>query len=186
MEHETIENEGLAPELQDPGERDSALDIEQHDANLLESLRQKRQELADHREGFVPVPGYEDPELLIRYRVIDSKEIQKIGNKVIKETKDRMQRQLLAAVDTFIAAATGVYVRLAEDTEPVALTLNGREIEGFSQELATAMNFPATTARDVVFGVFAENDIAIMNHAIRLNQWMTFNRSDIDREFLGE
>jgi hypothetical protein len=156
--------------------------------SLLDSLRQRREELTETRDVFIPLPGYdaEPPILLAKYRLLEGHEINAIAKKVTRETKDSWTRQTLAAVDTFIAACTGMFVDLKDGQGPQPMTLNGNPILGYNQDLATALDFQSETARQTVYGVFADNDVAIMTHGARLSLWMGDTTRKIDEDFLGE
>lgn len=159
----------------------------EHDPDsLLEQLAAKRQEVAATKETFIPVPGYDDkpPLLLVRYRLVDGPELQFIGDKIRRETRDQWQRQVFAAVDTFILACTGIFIDKGDNTTPVQMSFNGEPVTGFTEELAKALRYydelpsPAT-ARSVVFGLFAGNEIAINQHMFLLNRWSTNTTVDV-------
>lgn len=178
MEHEDSVVQPVAQAMADDKQPES----------LLDSLRKKREELSESRDTFIPLPGYdrEPPMLLAQYRLLDGKEIEQIARKVTRETKDRWRRQVLAAVDTFIAACTGMYVDLQTGDGPQPMTLNDQHIMGYDQDLAKALEFQAETARQVVYGVFADNEVAMMQHGARLSLWMGDTTHQVDDEFLGE
>lgn len=158
-------------------------------SNLLSQLAEKRREIADTKDVFLPVPGYdkEAPILLIKYRLLTGPELERIGQKVRREVKGRWDRQLEAAVETFIAACDGVYVDLEDGKDPQPLTINGREVTGFTRDLAEGLEFAdrlqdPDRARDVLFGLFANNDVAISKHNFLLNMWMSDTSVDISKE----
>jgi hypothetical protein len=157
-------------------------------SSLLEGLRQRRSELSETKEVLIPLPGYdrEPPILMAKYRLLEGHEIDAIGRKVVRETKDRWDRQIIAAVDTFINACEGMYISMGNGKEPEPLTMNGDPVAGYNQDLARALKFDADTAREVVMGVFAGNDVAIMQHNVRLSLWMGDTTRRIDEDFLGE
>jgi hypothetical protein len=158
-------------------------DIEITHENLLEQLRKERTEEADE-ETLIPVPGYHRVPLLVKYRMLDGNEIQKIGRKS-RKIRDDWTRNFTTAIDTMIAAAIGVYVEFDGEVQP--LTVNGQEVMGFTPDLAKALNLEgADTARKVVIGTFKNKDLHIATHATRLNRWFTGTNSTLDEEFLGE
>lgn len=148
--------------------------------NLLEQLAAKRRENRDTKETFIPVPGYDrhPPLLLIRHQLLDGPDLNRIGEKIRREVKDKWQRQLFAAVDTIIATCVGIFVDEGNGKPPEQLTFNGEPILGFSLELAQALQFDGElsdppTARSVVFKLFADNDAAISKYNYMLNNWIT-------------
>lgn len=157
--------------------------------NLLEQLAAKRKELSDTKETFIPVPGYDrhPPLLLVRYKMLAGPELNIIGEKIRREVKDRLQRSMLAAVDTFIAAAIGLFVDQGDNKPPEPLTYQGVTITGFTPELAEALQFTGElsdppTARSIVFKLFADNDSAIAKHNYMLNRWFTDPTLDVGEE----
>jgi len=158
--------------------------------SLLDQLRKKREEVTENNTCFIPIPGYDayPPILVAKYGILDGKELDNIGRKVARETKDRWQRNILAAMDVLIACCQGMYVDHQNGEEPEPLTMNGEPIIGYSADLAQALQFNATTARQVVSGVFASNDLALMQHNVRLSMWMgnTSRRIDEDVFSAGE
>lgn len=160
--------------------------------NLLEQLAAKREVVARNKETFVPVPGYdrEPPLLLMRYRLLEGPEINRIGDKIKREVRGAWDRQLMVAVDTLIAACQGVYVDLEGDGKPKPLTLGGEPILGFNEELAKALKFDGElsdppTARSVVFGLFAKNDVALSKHAFMLSSWMSDTSIEVSQDMLA-
>jgi len=156
--------------------------------SLLGALREKRREISENKETFITIPGYDSgpPVLMANYRLVEGPEIDRIARKVRQETRDNWQRQVLAAVDLLIAACQGMYVDLDDGNGPVPMTLKGDPIPGFTNELAIALEFDAQTARQVLFGLFADNDVAIMSHSARLGAWMSDTSRNVDEDFLGE
>lgn len=159
--------------------------------NLLEQLAAKRQEIADTKETFIPIPGYdkEPPLLLARYRLLEGPELAIIGDKIRREVKGRWDRTLFAAIDTFIAACIGIFVDTG-DGKPVPLQLHGQPIAGFNDDLAEALQFKGDLRenfnhRDVVLGLFAKNDVAITSHAMALNRWFGDTTVDVSQDMLG-
>ena len=157
--------------------------------NLLDQLALRRKEISETKEVFIPVPGYdkEPPLLLIRYRLLEGPELDRIGNSIRRTFKSRWDRQLYAGVDTFINAVVGVFIDLGNGV-PQPLTRNGVPILGFTRELAEGLQFADEIGdpdrpRDVVFGLFANNDVAIAQHNFLLNRWMGDTSVDVSKEF---
>ena len=158
--------------------------------NLLGQLAEKRRVISETRETHIPVPGYdkEPPLLLARHRLLDGPEIERIGGRITREHKSRWERQINAAVEMIIISCTGMFVDVAGDGEIQPLTFHGEPITGFTRDLAEALQFDdkiedADRARDVVFGLFANNDAAIAQHNYVLNRWFTDTSVDVTQEF---
>src|SRR5689334_4576939 len=79
--------------------------------SLMEQLRAKRQEIAETRSTFIPIAGYESMGLQVNYNLMERKQIEEIGRRVLKETKDRGERQMLILLDTIINATEGFYIQ---------------------------------------------------------------------------
>lgn len=161
------------------------------DPNLLGQLAAKRREISTTRETFIPVPGYdrEPPLLLIKYRLLEGPELTMIGEKIRREVRGSWDRQMFAAVDTFIAACVGIFVDKG-DGKPVPVTYEGFPITGFNEDLAKALQFrdelpDPPSARSVVFGLFASNDVAISQHNYVLNRWFSDTSINVSEEMLA-
>lgn len=155
--------------------------------SLLANLKDKR-EAASNKETYITIPGYDgDPPILkAKYRLIDSNEIDKIATRVQKESGDSLTRQVLGAVDTLIAACDGFYVDVGDgELQPFVDPDTDAHVAGYNQDLANLLQYEANTAREVVFGLFSNNEIAIMQHNIKLSMWMSNTSRDVDNDFLG-
>lgn len=177
-------------EREEPGIITPAIPQDEEPENLFEQLAAKRRELAETNEVNIPVPGYdkEPPLLLVRYRHLDGTELDKLANKIRRETKGRWQRTLLASIDTFITAVVGLYVDMG-DGVPRPLTYHGEPITTFGPDLAEAMQFAdkvpnPNNHRDVVLGLFGNNDVAIAQHNYLLNRWFGDTSLVISQELL--
>ena len=161
----------------------------QRNQSLLEGLRQKNRDL-QNKETYINIPGYDDapPIMKAKYRLLEGKEIDDIMTKVMKEVKGNWDRQVLSAVDMFIAACEGMFVDIGDGAEePYQMKTNeGTEILGYNPDLAAALELQGTeTARQVVFAVFANNEAAIMQHNVKLSLWMSNTSRKVDDDFLG-
>ena len=165
---------------------------DQSPESLFDQLAQKHKELAETRTTDIPVPGYdgEPPNLFIRYRLLAGEEITRIGDKVLRETKNKWERNLFAAADTMIAACEGIMVSLSgkvEDAQP--LTWRGQPVRTFGPDLAEALQYqselpPTATHRDVLLGLFAGNDVALAQHSVQLNRWFGNTSTDVMSQML--
>jgi hypothetical protein len=157
----------------------------------LDQLAAKHRELADTREVDIPVPGYDKqpPLLYIRYRLLEGNEIARMGDKIRRETRNQWQRQVFAAIDTFIAACKGFYCDQGDGLHN-ELMYQGEHLMGFNLKLAEALGFadelpdPAT-ARAVAFSLFNNNDAAIAQHNFLLNAWFSDTSLDVQAELMG-
>lgn len=162
--------------------------------NLVEQLAAKRRLIAETKETFIPITGYDQqpPLLLARYRLLDGPELNRIGDKVGREVKSRWDRQIYSAVDTFVAACIGFYVDKG-DGKPVPMQHAGAEITGYTVALAEALQYrdeipdgpDHIVARAVAFGLFANNDAAISEHNFMLNRWFANTSIDVSQGLLG-
>lgn len=158
--------------------------------SLLDQLRKKREDVAENSTCFIPIPGYDrdPPILLAKYKVLDGHQLDLIGRRVQRETKDRWDRNVLVAMDIMIECCQGMYIDMENGEEPQPMTLEGQPIAGYNEQLAQALQFEAGSARQVVMGVFVNNDVALMQHNVRLSLWMgnTSRRIDEDMFAAGE
>jgi len=157
----------------------------------LEQLAAKHKELGDTKEVNIPVPGYDKspPLLFIRYKLLEGAELARMGDKIRRETRNQWQRQMYAAVDTFIAACVGFYFDDG-DGRYQPLMYQGEHIVGFNPNLAEALGFagelpPEPTARAVAFSMFNNNDAAIAQHNYLLNVWFQDTSIDVQAELMG-
>ena len=158
--------------------------------SLFEQLRQAREATAEDTDMFLAIPGYKEKgiHLYAKYQLLDGTALARIGRKV-QHIKDRWQRNLLAATDTIVASCTGMYVDLEEEGNEegyTQLTADGTPINGYSDELAAKMNIQSNSARGVVFGMFAGNELAVVQHSMRLQRWMGNTNLSVDEDFPGE
>lgn len=167
-EHEIHE----VPEPEAPQE-----DEEQPQAvNLMEQLRAQRQEALDDTSVDLPLPSniYSDPIVLVRYRMVDARETQRIMKKVQRQTKGEYERNLYTTMDTLITACEGIFV-LPADAEPgdkpQPLTLNGEGPLLFDERLAEWMGIEAQSARQTLLEFFANKETAIMVTGAKLARW---------------
>lgn len=166
-----------------PPVTDGVTNVALDEESLFDNLVQRREEIASERETMIPVPGFEDPQLLIKYGLVAGDDLNKIGRKNQK-VKDRYQQGLFNAVDVMIRACQGIYIVLDGD-EPVQLTADGDPVDGFTPAFASKMKLEgAESARGVVFALFNHNDIAIGQHSFKLQRWMGDTSLNIDEDLM--
>lgn len=156
------------------------------ESSLMDAVRQDYQELVATKDTYISVVGYSSTGLSIRYRLPTSgKELDAVANKVFRQTKDSYDRNIGIAIDTMLLLCMGLYVKHPdEDNVYVELdpTLEGSPV-GFDERLATAMQWEnMETARQIVRKLFNGNDMAILNHAEKLNRWMMNTKADLTTE----
>lgn len=148
--------------------------------NLLGQLKAKRQEIAEkaQRNLYLAVPGYDDL-LWLKFKRVPWEEVNKIATKAAKRAGKVTTAELDAACDLMIRACAGVYVKPDGVLEPQPYD------EGFTVELAEKLGIQATTAREVVRGLYAD-DYALVNQNNELTEWLRgANVEDLGR-FEGE
>lgn len=151
--------------------------------SILGALREQHARSRQERHKDVPVPGY-GGKLVVRYGVIDLNEVGKISDGVVKtETRED---QLLYELDTLIMACRMVlfegkplheYPEIKSET-PIR----------FDVRLAKALDIDATSAREIVLGVFPRDGgpLMISRLAGDLLEWMRGADEASDEEFLGK
>lgn len=161
--------------------------------SLKDRLRRQRQEQAENKFHDLDIPGY-NGEMFIRYRLLESTELDSISQKVRQETRNRSDRVLLSALDSLIMSCEEVWVR--ENGKEIPLR-QYEEYEGskevpvrFNIELAEFLAFTdmlpdPPTARSVVLAMFGGNDIAAQAHSAANAQWMMRAGAEVDM-LLGE
>lgn len=154
----------------------------------LEALRQKREAIASNQFTDLPVPGYdgEPPYLYVRYGLLTGPEIKRITDKVMRETKDQWDRQMLSSIDAMVESCQGFYIDYDDGLGRRPLTLGGEHITSYGPEIAEALGIEdASSARKVVKEVFGNNDVALAAHNIQISRWMSNTSTKVDEEYLG-
>jgi hypothetical protein len=157
--------------------------------SLHEQLRAKREEIAETRDTLIGIIGYTEPLLLTRHGLMDRVEVEQIGKRILRETKDRGERNMRLVCDQIINSTKAFFFQRATDIEPILLEdEHGTPIERWDQ-LATYLGWEQAgngTARAALYFVFGDNEFAIGQYAIKLNRWMGNTAYDVDTELLGE
>lgn len=154
----------------------------------LESLRQKREAIATNQFTDLPVPGYDGspPYLYVRYGLLKGPDIKRITDKVMRETKDQWDRQMLSSIDAMVEACQGFFIDYDDGRGRQPLTLHGEPILNYGPEIAEALGIEdAASARKVVKEVFGNNDVALAAHNIQISRWMSNTAIKVDEEYLG-
>jgi hypothetical protein len=161
--------------------------------SLLEDLATQRAESATDRATFILIPGYNGIDLLARYRLVEGHELEAIARRI--QGKGRRgggglwAKNMAAALDTMATACTGIFYQRDTDPAPQQLTVGGEPVENFGDpklcEGLKILPMP-DSVRKIITLVFKGNDIAISNHAMKLNRWFADTNSEVDDDFMGE
>src|SRR5262245_55289631 len=130
--------------------------------SIVDLLQQDMQELAAAEEVFIPVKGYENSGIQIRYRMPErGKELDMITRKVQREfPNDNFTANLTVAIDTMIHLCIGIYAQPEGVDEPQPFDPNGNGVPcTFDVDLAKVMQMEATpgqplTSRMIVKRLF--------------------------------
>lgn len=154
--------------------------------SIMDRLVSAREEAVSQKTVDIDLPAYKGM-LVARYTLLSNETLAGIAKKAQRQFKKKDERsQLILALsqDVLIESCEGLYYR--DDEGQLNAIRNGDEVVRYDQNAADFLKFEATSARDVVYQVFAENDISIVDHQIRLSRWMRDTGADVDGELLGE
>lgn len=157
---------------------------------LADQLRSRRAEISETKDVLLPIIGYEEFGLVAKHRLMDRPEVERIGRKVLSETKNRGERNMRILLDTVINSTVGFYIQKAEtEPDPVIDAANGDTSVLNWGELARYLGWTPNgdgDARSALYFVFADNEFAIGQYGILLNRWMGNTSINVDEELLGE
>lgn len=151
--------------------------------DLIGTLRAKREALKEDHWLDLDLPGY-DGLLVARFRPFPlEKQERKMAE--FQKAQGRSPILLKAACDTLIDACEQLMVRKNPGEDPVPIDEDALPPIAFDNRAAELFGFTATTARQVVMGLFGtEQSILAMN--VRVSQWMTDVTREADEDLLGE
>lgn len=162
------------------------------ESSLVDQLRADLAEITANETVYIPVIGYERTGLQVKYHLPENgKILDAITRKVFREHRDIYSRNLFTSMDMMIALCAGLYVQPPEVDVPVELDpqLSGSPVQ-FDERLAEiiGLNGDRITARGVVRKLFAGNDLAIMDHAQKLDRWLRNTSADLTTDWgqMGE
>ena len=168
--------------IQGLGEEESPADAFAGDPSLIARLRALREEAkADHHLD-LDIPGYEGL-LVARFKPYSIAKSEAKANVLRKEMGKKRSVLLQASCDGLIDACDEVLIRKTPDADlqPVDDVTPVR----FDSRLAELLGIQATTAREVVVGLFpTEQSILAMNVAV--SEWLQDVTRDVDEDLLGE
>lgn len=151
----------------------------------MEALRAKRDEVAAKRDVLIPLFGYEEMELKVKYRLLERHETDELTKKIRRQTKERSEFMYRVLVDTIILACEGFFIG-GDNPEPLV----GENGTGFIDSYATfakeLKGEEIPTHRQAVLYVFGDNEFAVGQHGLLLNRWLGDTNLNIDEELLGE
>lgn len=159
--------------------------------SILDLLKADYKDVAETKEVYIPVAGWERTGLSVRYRLPTSGvELDAIARKVNQQynRNDRYNRGFFTAVDTMIMLCDGLYIKHPDDpSQWVELdpNENGAPLDfGDGEELSSIFgwNGNVSSARDVVKRMFGNNEMSILDHCGKLQRWMVDTKTDITTE----
>jgi hypothetical protein len=161
--------------------------------SLADQLRERRAEIAQAKEVFIPLTGYEQYNVTVKHRLVDRVEVERIGRRVIAETKDRGERNMRILIDTIIHSTLGFYVQPDGVEEPELIENPATHVgilgwDEFAHYLGLSNGDPSEepNIRGALYWVFGSNEFAVGQYGIILNRWMGNTGLKVDEEFLGE
>lgn len=160
----------------------------------LSNLRARRESIMAEQTLDLPVPRWEDPVLVIRYRPVEHTQIKKNQARIEKAAKNQAgQVELEANTDLVVQGAVGVFARMNGQTmvctdvdvwEPVDLdSYDGWD--KFSPALGETLGAESQSARGVVKALFF-TDGDIMSHANEIIRFSGYKEAEADEALEGE
>lgn len=167
--------------------------LSDEEKSLWDSLSAQREEIAEQRETLIQIQGYTGVDLYARYRLVEGHRLEKIARKAMGKKGGAKigswEKNLAAALDTMAEACTGIFYQLEGMEEPKPVTVGGEEILNYGDPKlreGLKINPAVTSVRGVILSLFGNNDLAVSNHAIKLNRWFSNTSAQVDEDFLGE
>jgi hypothetical protein len=82
------------------------------EVSIVDMLQAEAKELAESKEVYIRLKGYEGTGLQVRYHLpLHGKELSDLAEKVRREIKDSYNRNLTTAIDTMIHLCDGIYAQ---------------------------------------------------------------------------
>lgn len=156
--------------------------------NLLERLRAQQSESVAGQTVEIPVAGYSNPGVIVRYAFLDSDESKKIGKRIRGQFVEEFDRLLFGTIDAMVAACAGIYVRNGTgELEPLDPDGGGPVLfdDRLAKALAITVN-PESPARDLVRQLFKGNDYAVAEHGGLFQRWLSDTSIDVSGGTLGD
>lgn len=167
-------------------------DVEQNGHVDLPDLRAMRSEIGADKFEYFDIPGYHG-KLVVKARRLEYKEVEKIGERVVKmREKHHPFATLHGHCDVIATATLGIYLRKdpeghPEDLEPLSQGYPGLgDGEVFWDGLFTLVAKEGEQAPDTASGCVRRvinNDLAIAPLQILMAQWMGEVRGEDEEDF---
>lgn len=151
--------------------------------SLKDRLARRREELRAERKVVLPVTGYEDEGLYVRYKVLTYRQLRAIGKR-LERVADTPEGELALAQDTLIYACETLLERLSDDEDgrPVYRELG---MQWSSQTATELFGVGATaTAREALTAIFPEMDLIM--HFREYDSEVTAIHPEVEKLLSGE
>ena len=151
----------------------------------LQSIANKRKLLKKNLFIDLQVPRWNDPEIFVRYRPVEST-VTEAAIEKRRESQDAVPEWLLLAnADILVLACDGVYACLDGD-HTVKYSLRAGDPEGswtkFDPDLGAALEVPIPTANDVVRALYL-TDGDLIAAANRVVEWSSLKGAEVNTNF---
>lgn len=160
-------------------------------ANLLSKIRQLREEAKGDHHLDLPIPGLKDY-VWARFRPFPAEKTERKMAE-FQRLQGKAPVILKAACDTLIDACEQILLlpeQFGGDIGPegenlIPIDPDATPPIGFDSRLAEVFNFEASSARQVVVGMFPTEQ-AIIGMNIRVSEWMQDVTKNVDGSLMGE
>jgi hypothetical protein len=132
----------------------------------------------------IPVPGYPDDILVLRFRWIPYSELGSNAKKLGK-IESQTEQNLAVAADLLVKTCEDVLINVEGNLKPIAT--DGSETKlGDADVLSEALGFPKPdSAIRTCLAVF-NNEYAVIAIAMKVSAWLEDTSKKVDAEFVGE
>lgn len=156
--------------------------------SILDNIAGRRQEIRESLTEDIPVPRWEDPEIIVKFAPIEHDDLNKARSVVQKAQRGaRSLAEINANADILIKACRAVVARI--EGQEYSLRQGDRDGDPtrFDKDLAKALGLDAdtATARQVVRSLYL-TDGDIIATADRLVRWSGYRLQQVDQELEGE
>jgi hypothetical protein len=172
-------------ELPEPFPDDNPSTTPDEARTIFDQLRNQRRKIAGEHRLDLEVPGW-GGQLVLRMGPIEPRRMKQLLDRARAATNDPEQGErynadliILATQEVVFRGTDGVEQVMADDHGPI----------GLDARLGEGLGLHASTAREVVFGLFdGANDrvIAIGTFAQRWIEWAQSADEEVDESFVGE
>lgn len=159
-------------------EGDSQQDSLNGAGSLIDRVRARREERVADEHLDLPVPTW-GGELVARFRVVDSVIFERIAKRLQSGKTDTG-----ADADFLCAACAGVFVR--DDDGPLEAVLCDGKPVAFDKGLADVLGVEVERAREVVYYLVKDNQLALSLFAVKVINWMQDTSAEVEGQIVGE